>query len=241
MYQGCCDGKKVVYCNFGALTEESCGGDTCGWDGSVYSCGPHVEEPSGQYPYDCHNYDYPVGCGEKECGDNGAGYSCGQCEGEQECVDGICETGCVPACEAKECGEDGCDGLCGECGAGEECSTHSKCEPVCTPDCTDKTCGDDGCQGTCGECGEDEACAEWQCVSINDTDIKSEDTGGSEEDVAAQDVAPFKPDLTDSEDDGGGSGGGCSHTGTSGPAAPLVLLMLVGTFVTLRRREDTRS
>ena len=239
MYQGCCDGKSVAYCNLGQLGVEDCGAQSCGWDGTVYTCGPNGEDPGGDYPKDCHHYDYPVGCGDNQCGDNGAGYSCGECLKGLECEAGVCVKGCEPECENKQCGDDGCDGVCGECGEGQYCSSHSKCEDECTPDCADRTCGDDGCDDSCGECGENEVCAEWNCVSTLDTDIVTEDTTPGQEDLAAEeDVEPFSPDIGATDNDKGDSGS-CAHSTSPRPGAALLFFALLCLMFVTRRKETT--
>jgi len=59
----------------------------------------------------------------------------GDCEGGQ-CVDGICEPVCVPACAGKECGADGCDGTCGTCDDGFNCA-NGACVEAGNQECND--------------------------------------------------------------------------------------------------------
>lgn len=164
---GCCDdGKTLVYCEDGSLTSMKCG-NRCGWSAkdSWYDCvSASDEDPSGEHPYDCKgNYDYPSGCAGKECGDNGGGYSCGTCSDGLECVEGTCQTACVPVCDGKQCGDNGCGGTCGDCLDGEQCSETFTCKKVCLPVCDGKDCGPDGCGGECGACGEGLECNGGLC------------------------------------------------------------------------------
>ncbi len=214
-YEGCCDGTKVVYCEYGSLKSDECGGNGCGWNagGGIYDCGSHASDPSGELPLSCSAYDYPSGCAGKQCGDNGAGYSCGECEGKgEECVDGQCFYDCEPDCEGKACGSDGCEGSCGECGKGEECV-----EGACTMDAPDGA-------------GEPDV--------VTSEDIAAEDVPGSS-DADEPDAGEVAAEKDDSG--GGGGGGGCSHTGTTAPATAPLLLALLAALAATRRYRTHKS
>lgn len=75
-------------------------------------------------------------CSGLECGDDNCGGICGECDSDENCVSGICESNetdevttpkkCIPKCTGKTCGDNGCGGVCGTCGYKEEC-TNNKC------------------------------------------------------------------------------------------------------------------
>jgi len=204
-----------VYCEYGSLKSDECGGNGCGWNagGGIYDCGSHASDPSGELPLSCSAYDYPSGCAGKQCGDNGAGYSCGECEGKgEECVDGQCFYDCEPDCEGKACGSDGCEGSCGECGKGEECV-----EGACTMDAPDGA-------------GEPDV--------VTSEDIAAEDVPGSS-DADEPDAGEVAAEKDDSG--GGGGGGGCSHTGTTAPATAPLLLALLAALAATRRYRTHKS
>lgn len=82
------------------------------------------------------------------------------CESPSVCVEGVCK--CIPNCTNRACGVgDGCGGTCGDC-------TICKCPPdhtctkdgcvECKPNCQGKTCGDNGCGGSCGDCAAPSVC-----------------------------------------------------------------------------------
>ena len=87
-----------------------------------------------------------------------------------KCVEGMCESTCVPDCKGKVCHkDDGCGKLCG-CDDGLVCCDNGTCmdQCPCYPECYGKECGKDGCGGKCGQCEHKEACAAGKCTDLLD-------------------------------------------------------------------------
>jgi len=240
MVQGCCDGNYLVYCQYGTLYGQDCGGDGCGWGGSQYDCGKSGEDPSGKYALDCYEFDYPTGCGDKECGDNGGGYSCGECPDSMACVEGLCE-GCEAQCDGKECGDDGCGGSCGECAKPQTCSPEGLCVDEPEPDCAGKECGDDGTGGSCGLCDAGCECSEEQlCIcavpdhtsveEVVSEELSSVDLAAPEDGVGQVDAGAEEPD--DDDDDRG-----CAVAGRSNSLALFLFGLLLALLAGLRFRS----
>jgi agmatine/peptidylarginine deiminase len=146
-YTGCCDGKKLTYCDQGEIVSQSC--QSCGWDGSNgwYDCGQSGGDPTGENPLSCDDITNPCSpsCGGKDCGPDGCGGLCGSClglencDGTGQCVEPVCE----PNCQGKQCGGDGCGATCGTCEQDQSC-TAGVC--VAAPE---EGCGDISWEGTC--------------------------------------------------------------------------------------------
>lgn len=100
----------------------------------------------------------------------------GDCSDRMTCVNGVCQSVCVPNCQGSCCGDDGCGGVCPDaCGTTRQtCNTNTcVCEGTCTPltcEGAERECGQasDGCDGSleCGGCSGDQTCSTTgQCVS----------------------------------------------------------------------------
>ena len=93
VYEGCCDGHKLVWCEGGELKEKDCEVmGLCGWQegAGYYNCATDGgEDPSGTFAQLCPG-GCPVDCAARECGDDGCGGSCGDCGEGLECADGVC-------------------------------------------------------------------------------------------------------------------------------------------------------
>jgi len=93
VYEGCCDGYWLKWCENGAVEKLDCRGKgECGWSAAegYYNCGTDGQaEPSGKFPMACPG-SCVADCQGKVCGDDGCGNVCGMCHPDEECVEGLC-------------------------------------------------------------------------------------------------------------------------------------------------------
>ena len=199
------------------------------------------------------------GCGGT-CGACGGGLTCaeGQCVSDTECG-GLTEVGCCSGDSVRfcsggvtssfECKGGGCGWStsgpmlgwydCGGLGADPSGAAPHFC-PACTPDCGGKTCGNDGCGGSCGTCDGGTQCLYGKCVvqAAPDTGgpAPTPDTAAPEPDAM---TPPAEPVVEADASSGSGDCGGCRTPGDAparpGAGWPLVLILVAGMLVTMRR------
>ena len=191
VWEGCCNGDQLYYCenaeNSGCpvgmntcLCALDCftEGATCGWSTQFMMCmePPAQPGPDGlmcEWVGDC-----VPSCVGKECGSDGCGGTCGSCLAGEECQAGVCVNStmtCLGACGGASPGGCYCDEQCegmGDCcpDVCAACPTLSFCE--CIPNCAGKECGEDGCGGSCGGCPDGVACEAGLCACVPDCNEK---------------------------------------------------------------------
>jgi hypothetical protein len=191
LFQGCCSGDTVLWCDNGVLWFMDCSTQLdpakkkCGWNdslGGFYDCTDSAAKGPDQFPYYCEGPCVPS-CAGKQCGDDGCGGSCGGCPAGTECKAFVCkgsQSECggysqKPACQGDtavwcEKGQvffQDCTqlGPFFKCGWVADLFVYGCYEEECTPDCEDKQCGDDGCGYVCGYCPATMFCNDKaQCV-----------------------------------------------------------------------------
>ena len=164
----------------GSCCAPGCEGKQCGPDGCGGSCGGCPPQSTCTANGACVPICVPD-CAGRECGPNGCGGLCGLCPAGSDCVNGSCETICVPQCFTddgmiKQCGSDGCGGSCGVCPPTATCM-EGQCEAVCVPSCGDAECGPNGCGGSCGACPADAVCVDGVCEDICVPQCQGKDCG----------------------------------------------------------------
>jgi V8-like Glu-specific endopeptidase len=234
IYQGCCEGETVKWCDDGQLKVVDCtavGKPKCGWNASisVYDCGTDGgTDPSGAYLKACGGTTSPV-CGNGTCENGESEVSCpADCTTGPVCGNGTCESGetsasCAADCYvAPVCGNGTCEP--GETAAGcpVDCAMvtcgDGKCEAPetsesCPVDCdmsTPSNCGDGDCtgsesEGTCPADCAVESCGNGSCAPHETCFLCPSDCGSCEE----------------------GGGGGCGIGCRSHDLSGLILFFLV--------------
>ena len=224
-----CDGKQ-------------CGADGCG--GFCGACDPGCNCVGGQCEC-CEKQ-----CAGKNCGDDGCGGQCGSCQLGEECIDGQCTV--PPECN-HECDLDqiGCDGIktwtcvadaddcrkkvMADCPEGQECEAGECVVP--TPPV------DEGGDEKDVVTAEDAATPGADVVGGMDSNSPTADgvvpTGDA---IGTGDSAEPAVDVVAAADTGGTGEpakkkSGCQAGAVPSPGAMLLLLLLVGILVPMRRRN----
>lgn len=225
-YWGCCDQGTLYYCDNNEVYYQSCGGSSCGWDGTNewYDCGKLGADPSGEHPIACDLECVPD-CDGKTCGADGCGGTCGGCNTGETCVSGQCESTCADA--ACTLGDGGCDGdTAWACVSSAGCPTRSEID--CTA--TGKICDGGQCVVAPVE-PEPDTTAGPDTTTVPDTastdGTPGPDTGGSNLDVQGGDDVQAVAHKKD----------GCAGGGGGSPIA----LALAGIALVLWRRRRRAS
>ncbi len=144
--KGECDGDTVIWCENNVPSFYDCS-SPCNMVPNGYPCEQNCEYNSQKAYYDCISDFQCVQCidecktGEKGCFDSFTQWVCAgdtdndgcneikqvKCNSGESCINGICQSGCIPNCTDKECGDDGCGGKCGNCKSGEYCGSDFRC------------------------------------------------------------------------------------------------------------------